>query len=455
MPENQNIEWKESWRDEYLKWICSFANTGGGTIFIGKDDNGKVIHLADSKRLMEDIPNKIRNHLGIVCELYLRDENGKDYIEVIVPPYSVAVSLRGRFYTRTGSTTTELSGNALAEFLLKKSGKTWDDVIEETATLNDIDEASLQLFIKDAERSGRMPAVEELSTMELLEKLRLGKNGKLKRAAIVLFGKDPNNFYPNIMVKVGRFGKDDTDLLSQEVLEGNLIQLLKQLPELLNNKFLLKKIRFEGMQRIESDVYPLAALREMILNALVHRTYMGAPIQLRVYENKLSLWNEGALPEGLSSESLKRNHNSYPRNPFIADVCFKAGYIDSWGRGTIKIIDSCRDAHLPEPYINEMDGGMMTVLFSEATHETTPQVTLQATPQVTLQVESLIKLLETEQTRAEIQEKLKLSDRKNFTDNYLKPALEKGLIEMTMPEKPQSGNQKYRLTELGKQLKKK
>jgi len=242
------------------------------------------------------------------------------------------------------------------------------------------------------------------------------------------------------------------------VLEGNLIQLLKQLPDLLNNKFLLKKIRFEGMQRIESDVYPLPALREMILNALVHRTYMGAPLQLRVYENKLSLWNEGTLPEGLSSESLKRNHNSYPRNPFIADVCFKAGYIDSWGRGTIKIIDSCREANLPEPQINEMDGGMITVLFSEETKETTPQVTLQATHQVTHQVtpqvESLIKLIETEHTRAEIQEKLNLSDRKNFTESYLKPALENGLIEMTMPEKPQSGNQKYRLTELGKQLKK-
>lgn len=117
------------------------------------------------------------------------------------------------------------------------------------------------------------------------------------------------------------------------------------------------------MQRIEKGEYPVAAVREMLLNALVYRDYMGSSVQIRMYDNKFSIWNKGMLPEGLSLEALKRQHPSRPRNPLIADVCFKGGYIDSWGRGTIKIINACREAELPEPLIAEQDGGVLVVLF--------------------------------------------------------------------------------------------
>jgi ATP-dependent DNA helicase RecG len=141
--------------------------------------------------------------------------------------------------------------------------------------------------------------------------------------------------------------------------------LLKNVTNQLNYKFFTKPIDFEGMQRVEKGEYPVAALREMLLNALVHRTYMGSMIQLRVYDNKLTLWNEGNLPEGMELESLKRHHISRPRNPIIADICFKAGYIDSWGRGTLKIINSCKEAGLPEPTITALDGGILVTLFKD------------------------------------------------------------------------------------------
>ena len=365
MSESQNTEWKKSWHDEYLKWVCGFANAIGGVIFIGKDDDGVIINLADYRNLLEAIPNKIREHLGIIAEVNLHQENGAHYLEIVVPPYTVPVSLRGRYYYRTGSTKLELTGNALNEFLLKKSGKTWDNVSEAVATFNDIDSESVNAFIKDAQKSGRMPDVSDLSIQELFEKLRLSDNGEIKRAAIILFGKDPNRFYPNVKVKIGRFGNDDADLKFQETEEGNLIQLLKNVPNQLNYKFFTKPIDFEGMQRVEKGEYPVAALREMLLNALVHRTYMGSMIQLRVYDNKLTLWNEGNLPEGMELESLKRHHISRPRNPIIADICFKAGYIDSWGRGTLKIINSCKEAGLPEPTITALDGGILVTLFKD------------------------------------------------------------------------------------------
>ncbi|GIZ09029.1 ATP-binding protein [Flavobacterium sp. UMI-01] len=384
MSESQNIEWKRSWHDDYLKWICGFANAVGGTIFIGKDDDGVVTHLENYKALMESLPNKIRENLGIICNVNLHDEDGKKhYIEIKVNPYSVPVSLRGRYYYRSGSSKMEMTGNTLNEFLLKKAGKTWDDVLEEGAELEDIDIESIQQFVKDAIKSGRMPEdIGDLSKEELLEKLRLFDKGKLKRAAVILFGKDPNRFYPNIKVKIGRFGVNDADLRFQEVEEGSIVQLLKAVPNQLNYKFFIKPIDFEGMQRVEKDEYPVAAIREMLLNALVHRSYMGSMVQMRVYDDKLTIWNEGNLPEGMALESLKRHHISRPRNPLIADVCFKAGYIDSWGRGTIKIFEACAAAGLPEPEISSMDGGILVTLFKKSTESVNDQVDTEPVKQI-------------------------------------------------------------------------
>ncbi len=363
MPEQQNIEYKQSWHDDYLKWVCGFANAQGGVIFIGKDDNGNVVGIDDYKKLMDDIPNKIRNVIGIMVEVNLHEEASKYFIEIITHPYSVPISLRGRYYFRSGSTKQELTGASLNEFLLKKSGKTWDDVIEPRASFDDIDEKTVNTFLKASENAGRLPENEVLPLPELFEKLRLSENGQLKRSALILFGKAPAKFYPNTFVKIGRFGKDDADLKFQETEEGSLIVLLQSVLNQLNHKFLTRSIDFEGMHRIEKGEYPVAAIREMLLNALVHRNYMGAPIQIRVYDDKISIWNEGTLPDGLTLEALKRSHSSRPRNPIIADICFKGGFIDAWGRGTIKIIDTCKQADLPEPEMIELDGGLSITLF--------------------------------------------------------------------------------------------
>lgn len=370
MPEQQNIEYKQSWHDDYLKWVCGFANAQGGVIFIGKDDEGNVVDVADYKKLMDDIPNKIRNTMGITVEVNLLQDNGNHFIEIITQSYSVPISLRGRYYYRSGSTKQELMGASLNEFLLKKSGKTWGDVIEPRASFEDIEEKAVYTFLKASDNAGRLPENNGLSVFELFEKLRLTENGQLKRSALVLFGKDPGKFYPNIFVKIGRFGKDDADLKFQETEEGNLIALLQGVLNQLNRKFLTRPIEFEGMHRVEKGEYPVAAIREMLLNALVHRNYMGAPIQIRVYDDKISIWNEGILPDGLTLDALKRSHASRPRNPIIADVCFKCGYIDAWGRGTIKIINTCKQAGLPEPEMIELDGGFSVTLFK---NNTTPE----------------------------------------------------------------------------------
>jgi ATP-dependent DNA helicase RecG len=265
MPEQQNIEYKSSWHDDWLKWVCGFDNFQGGRIYLGIDDHGKIVGVKNRKKLMDDIPNKIKSTMGITAEVNLLQKEGKDCIEIVVMPYSVPISLRGRYYYRSGSVNTELTGAALNEFLLKRAGHTWDDVLEDRATLDDIDEKTVKIFVQKAKEAGHIPDVDSLSTQELLEKLRMFENGRLKRAAIVLFGKDPGRFYPNTFVKIGKFEDDDCTIRFQETEEGNIILLQDKVLRQLDNKFLIRNITFEGMNRIETLEYPIVALREMIL----------------------------------------------------------------------------------------------------------------------------------------------------------------------------------------------
>lgn len=304
-----------------------------------------------------------------VCGNQSTQEGDRYYLEIRVPRYDVPISLRGKYYVRTGSTLQELNGLPLNEFILRRTGKTWDDLPEPRASLDDLNEASVRQFLNDARKARRINVEDEISLPDLLVKLRLSEEGTLKRAAIILFGKDPGRFYPNTAVKIGKFGDSDADLKFHEVVESNLIQLKERIGEVLNAKFFIHPIDFMGMQRVERDEYPVAAVREMILNALVHRNYLGAQTQIRLYDDQFGVWNDGGLPEGITEADLVRVHRSKPRNPLIADVCFKGGYIDAWGRGTIKIIEACKEASLPTPILKEEQGGFVSKILKDRFNE--------------------------------------------------------------------------------------
>jgi ATP-dependent DNA helicase RecG len=324
-----------------------------------------VTGIDNHHELLEQLPNKFRDILGVYAEVNLHSKDNKYYLEINIPRFDVPISVRGKYYVRTGSTLQELKGPALNEFILKRTGKTWDDIPEQSATVIDVDKETIDQYLHDAKIAKRINVEDDISTADLLEKLRLLENGQLKRAALILFGKDPGRFYPNLTVKIGKFGDTDADLKFHEVIEGNLIQLKDRIGKMLNAKFFIHPIDFVGMQRVERDEYPVAAVREMILNALVHRNYIGAPTQIRLYGDSFSIWNDGGLPEGITEEDLKRVHRSKPRNPLIADVCFRGGYIDAWGRGTIKIIEACKDAELPEPILKEEQGGFLSKVLKD------------------------------------------------------------------------------------------
>lgn len=150
------MEYKQSWKDEYLKWICGFANAQGGTLYIGIDDNGNVIGINDAEKLLEDIPNKVVNYMGIVADVDLFLENGKEYIRISVLPSNTPISYHGKLYYRSGSTLQELNSTAAQNFLMKKTGTTWDTQIVEYASLNDIDKSAIDYFLRKGIDNGRL-----------------------------------------------------------------------------------------------------------------------------------------------------------------------------------------------------------------------------------------------------------------------------------------------------------
>jgi len=206
-----------------------------------------------------------------------------------------------------------------------------------------------------------------------LENLLLPENGSLKRSAVLLFGKNPERFYINAFVKVGKFDLSDNDLKYQEIVEGNAYQLADRILEVLDRKFFISPISYEGLQRIEGWEYPYEAIRETIINSIVHRDYMGAPVQISVYDDKLIVWNEGHLPDDMTFEDLKKKHSSRPHNPILASAFFKGGLIEAWGRGTLKIVDECKKAGLPEPDIEKNSGGISVTIYKKKKGENHPE----------------------------------------------------------------------------------
>ena len=369
--ESQLVEYKESWRDEYLKWLCGFANAQGGRLYIGVDDHGNIVGLTDAKKLMEDIPNKIVSLLGIVADVNLLNENGKDYICIEVSPYKVPIAYKGIYHYRSGSTKQELTGAALHDFLFRKMGLTWDGASYTNATIDCIDPNAVAYFLRKAIASGRLPAEFESSDIKtVLENLDLfSEDGKLKNAAILCFAKRPSKYFAATEFKIGRFGARQSDLMFQDVVEGNLIQMADRVIDILKSKYLKNPIHYEGLLRVEELELPEKALREAILNAIIHRDYTGSQIQMRVWDDRIELWNDGELPFGQTIESLKETHSSKPRNRCIANVFYKAGFIESWGRGIDKICYGFKDKGFAEPEFSHNSGGVLVTLYRKKNEE--------------------------------------------------------------------------------------
>lgn len=386
MIEDQTIEFKESWRDENLKTICAFANSDGGTIYIGIDDSGNGIGVANANKLLEDLPNKIVSCLGILPEIKIEEQNTKQILTIRVNKNMQPVSYHGRFYVRSGSTTQELRGTELQQFILKANNLTWDAIPVPEAKFEDLNERLVRYFVGKAIDKNRLSIDAELSnSFDLLQKLNLiTEHNELTRAAVILFAKRPTKYIRGVAFKVGRFGKDSSDLISHDIVECPVFEMPDRVLELLKTKYLHSKVSYEGIDRIETLEYPEKAIRESVLNAIIHRdySYQGTEITLHVYDNELVFWNIGSLLAPLSVEMLKVEHPSVRRNVLIADIFYRSGAIEAWGRGIKLIISESQKNNFPPPSIRMYAGGMELVISKNAedTNKDTNEDTNELTP---------------------------------------------------------------------------
>lgn len=327
------------------------------------------------------------------------------------------------------------------------------------AALGDLDEQRMIWFLREARRARGFPLSEESSPEELLTHLNLLDKDRPTNAAVLLFGKQPQRFLISSEIKCARFHGTEVakPIPSYQVYKGTAFELVDQAVDFVMSKIDLSVgTRKDGPQAPVSYEIPREVVAEAIVNAVAHRDYTSnGSVQVMLFSDRLEVWNPGTLPPPLTLEKLRQPHGSVPVNPLLAEPLYLAKYIERMGTGTGDMIRGCREAGLPEMEFSISDGFKTTIRRSAK--ELTGQVTGQLTGQVTGQVDSWVfrVLLACELQplkSSEIQEVAGIRHRETFQRNYLDHLLRENLLERTIPDKPQSRLQKYRLTAKGASL---
>ena len=340
------------------------------------------------------------------------------------------------------------------------------------ATMADLSPERIRRFVGIARRARAFPLAEDTAPGEVLEHLQLLNKGRPTHAAVLLFGVAPQRLLISSGIKCAHFHGTEVrkPIPFYQVYKGTVFELVDQAVD-----FVLSKIDLAVGTREHSTQAPVAyemppeVVREAIVNAVAHRDYTSnGSVQVMLFSDRLEVWNPGTLPPSLTLEKLREPHGSVPANPLLAEPLYLTKYIEGMGTGTGDMIERCRNAGLAEPEFTLTDGFVITLrrkperafesvggqvagqVAGGATGEVAPPVT----PPVTPPVEVLIRLLGQAGAlgNAEIRTHLGLKDRTHLRERYLDPALADGVIEPTIPEKPNSRLQKYRLTAKGAAL---
>jgi len=357
--ESETLEFKREWTDRALQDLAAFANSKGGRLLLGIRDDGEIVGMNAEDREIQRITNIIAAQLGITPSVRVVETESRPVVEIQVEPSAGLVACGGRYLCRVGTTNRDFRPDELARHILERSGRSWDALPSEW-TLNEINPEALERFARLAR--SRLSQLDASNMEQTLQNLQLLESGKLKNAGVLLFGKEPQRLFPVAQVRIGIFR--ETEILDSHDFQGTLWEQLDGAMERFRQ---VLKVRFdtrveqptlEGLQRREVWEYPLEALREALINALVHRDYtISADIQIKIHEDSLEIWNAGELPSPLKPEDLRGPHRSVLRNPLIAQVFYFAGLIERWGSGTLKIMDLCRQQGLPEPAFENEQGG--------------------------------------------------------------------------------------------------
>ncbi len=301
--------------------------------------------------------------------------------------------------------------------------------------------------------SGRLPENTEGNINIILTKLGLLTNNKLNNGAAVLFANSPLIEYPQCTLRLARFqGINKNIFIDNNRIQGNIFKLLDEAMI-----FIFKHLSLHGvtdnLEREESLSIPYKAIREGVINALCHRDFrnQGGSVGIAIYDDRLEIENPGTFPDGWDIEKIKSDHCSSPQNPLIASILYKRKLLENWGRGISLIIEECRRVNLPEPEYKQSNGFITLILRCNiSNHTSTTQVPHKHHTSTTQVLSTIEAIGDMTYSLKEIMDKLDLKNRKHFSQEYLKPSIELGLVEPIYPNQPKSPKQKYRLTDKGK-----
>jgi ATP-dependent DNA helicase RecG len=342
-PESERVECKQSlgeWK-EIVETCAAFATAQGGTIYVGVASDGTPSGIQIGKGTLEDLANKIKLNTDPpqypAIEMTETETSKLLAIRIEESPIKPVWAF-GRPVKRVGRTNQFLKRDEAHRLMTATTGRTWDALPCEGFTEKDIDRKAVRDYLR---RTGM-----KLSTPldDLLKNLGMPQTSfGFCNAAVLLFGKRPQSFLIETEVKCGRFeGTGSVNFLDERTLEDHILSQLEETLAFVRRNT-RQAIRITGKPEREIvPEYPDDAVREAITNALCHRDYATVgTVQVRIFDDRLEVWNPGLLPPDLSIEDLYRQHASYPRNPRLAHALYRARLIEHWGTGTLRIIRAC------------------------------------------------------------------------------------------------------------------
>ena len=370
--ESDTMEFKKSLSllEPALKSICGFLNCHGGTISFGRTNSGAVVGVDPTDHSLRKISQQITSRIKPETspDVRVMEEERKSLIVIAVPegankPYF----LDGIAYIRVGTENRVMPPDELKRMILNVHAVPWDDQPCRGGTLDDIDAASVRVFLERAQRARRFDGDPAIPVEKALNKLGVLSGGVPTNAAMLFFGKDPQRFFVQSEVRCARFKGEEisSTYFNMSVLRGRMDQIIEGAGRFIGDTIQRAAWVAPGeMQREEHWEYPPDALREAVINAVCHRDYaVSGTVQIRFFDNRVQIWSPGELPDGITVDLLRVEHASRPRNKTLARLLFFAGYIEQWGSGTLSMIAACRRDGLAEPQFREA-GSDFVVTFT-------------------------------------------------------------------------------------------
>ncbi|MFA5141245.1 MAG: ATP-binding protein [Elusimicrobiota bacterium] len=451
--EGLTLEFKRSTAElrEGMHALCAFLNGSGGTLVFGIRPDGGLSGQQVSDKTMRELAQSLRGFEPPDPRISIERIPVSDTLEAIalhVPaaPDTAPYVFQGIPYERIHSTTPRMPQKVYERMLLERvrTRHRWENAVAEGLAVRDLDRGEISRVQDSARAAGRLSGPMHGGALSFLRRLRVATGNDILQAAVVLFGTDFLPYYPQCELRMARFrGLDKTEFLDQKQLRGPAFKLLDEAELFCQRHFPLPgRIEPGRLQRVDRPLIPPDAMREILVNALIHRDYAmaGAAVSLAVFDDRVEVWSPGTLPAGITPELLSQEHPSVQRNPIIAEVFHRAGLIEKWGRGTNRVIEQCRQHGIPPPKFLEAAGATV-VRFSVTVGRTTRAATAP--------VIALLRAARQPMTRAQLQRIAGLDDREHFRKEYLIPLLRAGWLEMTIPEKPNSRLQRYLTTGIG------